>query len=255
MVESNRLHRVRTVEDRENAGTVVSDSISGSDARTLFPLQAALGYSIAQNLFLGKQNLLLEGVTDLAYLQAMSAILEAEGRSGLREGITLTPVGGLKKVSAFVSLFGANDLEMVVLHDFEGREDDHLKQAVVEKLLKPKHIIHYGLYRGSAATSSIATDVEDLFNPALYLMFFNRAYAAELRGRLVEVADLPPGDRIVDRLNRFLAAEKIVLKASGGFNHYLPARAFASDPPKKVDAAVLDRFAALFTAVNKLFLD
>jgi predicted ATP-dependent endonuclease of OLD family len=249
MVESNRLYRVRTVEDREESGTVVSDSVSGSDAKTLFPLQAALGYSLAQNLFLGKQNLLVEGVADLAYLQTVSAVLENAGRTSLHEGITLTPVGGLKKVSAFVSLFGANDLEIVVLHDFEGKDDPQLQKVIQEKLLKPKHILHYGLYRGG---SSVPTDVEDLFNPALYLTYFKKAYAGELKGQDVKVGDLPAGDRIVDRLNRFLATEKIVLKASGGFNHYLPARAFASDPPKKLDAAVMDRFEALFEAVNRL---
>lgn len=252
MVESNRLYRVRTVEDREDKGTVVSDKVTGSDAKTLFPLQAALGYSIAQNLFLGKQNLLVEGIADLAYLQTMSSLLESTGRIGLRESITLTPVGGLKRVSAFVSLFGANDLEMVVLHDFEGKEDAQLKQVLREKLLKPKHIINYAQFRGE---TPIATDVEDLFNPALYLTYFNKAYATELNGRVVKVADLPGGDRIVDRLNRFLATENITLKGAGGFNHYLPARKFASDPPKKIEASVMDRFEMMFKFVNNLLPD
>lgn len=249
MVESNRLYRVRTVEDCDDKGTLVSDTVSSSDARTLFPLQAALGYSIAQNLFLGKQNLLVEGIADLAYLQTMSAILESEGRTALRGDITITPVGGLKKISAFVSLFGANDLEMVVLHDFEGKEDSHLKQVIQEKLLAPKHILHYALYRGG---TPVPTDVEDLFNPALYLSYFNKAYSTELKGRIIKVGDLPAGDRIVERLNRFLDAEGISLKLSGGFNHYLPARAFASNPPKKLDFTVIDRFETLFEAVNKI---
>lgn len=252
MVESNRLYRVRTVEDRENEGTVVSDTVSKSDAKTLFPLQAALGYSIAQNLFVSKQNLLLEGVADLAYLQTMSAILEANGRTSLREGITLTPVGGLKKVSAFVSLFGANELEMVVLHDFEGREDVNLKQVIQEKLLTPKHIIHYALYRDD---TSLPTDVEDLFDPGLYLSYFNKAYSDKLNGRVVKVDDLPSGDRIVERLNRWLAAESIQLKVNGGFNHYLPARTFAAYPPESVGASLMDRFERLFKDVNKLLPD
>lgn len=249
MVEGNRLYRVRTVEDRESEGTVVSDSVSGSDAKTLFPLQAALGYSIAQNLFLGKQNLLVEGVADLAYLQTMSALLEDAGYESLRNGITITPVGGLKKVSAFVSLFGANDLEMVVLHDFDGQDDANLKQVIQEKLLRPKHIIHYALYREGKA---VPTDIEDLLGLELYLDYFNRAYAGELKGRAFGVGELPPGDRIVDRINRLIAAEGVMLKSSGGFNHYLPARVFAADPPARLDSAVMGRFEKLFQSVNAL---
>jgi predicted ATP-dependent endonuclease of OLD family len=105
MVEGKCLYRVRTVEDREDKGTVVSSDVSGSTPNTLFPLQAALGYSIAQNLFISKQNLLVEGIADLAYLQTFSAILEAQNRTSLSHKIIITPVGGLTNVSAFVSLF------------------------------------------------------------------------------------------------------------------------------------------------------
>lgn len=58
MVEANKLERVRVVEDRtsrENpdiGGKVETEALS-TDPDTLFPLQAALGYDLAQNLFVG----------------------------------------------------------------------------------------------------------------------------------------------------------------------------------------------------------
>src|SRR5207253_372115 len=58
MVHSDRLHQVRVVEDKVKVGTVISDNVSGSDPRTIFPLQAALGWTIAQNLFISERNLL-----------------------------------------------------------------------------------------------------------------------------------------------------------------------------------------------------
>lgn len=61
MVHSDRLHQTRTVQDLEKEGTKISSNISGSDRNTLFPLQAALGYTIAQNLFISLRNLLVEG--------------------------------------------------------------------------------------------------------------------------------------------------------------------------------------------------
>lgn len=83
---------------------------------SLFPLQAALGYSIAQNLFIAKKNVLIEGPADLLLLQHMSALLEQAGKPGLAEGI-FVPVGGLGKVATFIALLGANKLQLVVLLD------------------------------------------------------------------------------------------------------------------------------------------
>ncbi|HGM5020203.1 TPA: ATP-dependent endonuclease [Pseudomonas aeruginosa] len=82
MINSDRLHQVRVVEDKPNIGTVVSDNLSGSDPKTIFPLQAALGWNIAQNLFIAKQNLLVEGVSELALLQSMSRAVEDGGGEG-----------------------------------------------------------------------------------------------------------------------------------------------------------------------------
>ena len=42
MIHSDRLDEIRVVEDRDKMGTVISENLSGSDSRTLFPLQAAL---------------------------------------------------------------------------------------------------------------------------------------------------------------------------------------------------------------------
>ncbi|NJL77914.1 MAG: ATP-binding protein [Richelia sp. SM2_1_7] len=55
MIHSDRIHEVRTVEDLPKEGTKISDNVSGSDPKTIFPLQAALGYTIAQNLFISKK--------------------------------------------------------------------------------------------------------------------------------------------------------------------------------------------------------
>src|SRR5690606_26229703 len=50
MVPTQNVASIRTVNIEEKTGTTVSNDPKG-DARTLFPLQAALGYDIAQSLF------------------------------------------------------------------------------------------------------------------------------------------------------------------------------------------------------------
>jgi hypothetical protein len=52
-------------------GTKVREDILTRDPDTLFPLQGALGYEIAQSFFIGKHTLLVEGASDILYLQAL----------------------------------------------------------------------------------------------------------------------------------------------------------------------------------------
>jgi hypothetical protein len=254
MVHGDRLHQVRVVEDREKQGTVITANVTGSDPRTVFPLQAALGYTIAQNLFVSKRNLLVEGVADLVYLQHVSSQLDSAGRTGLRDDITIVPVGGLEKVSTFVSLLGANGLELAVVHDHAGAPDPHLTSLVREKVIRDSRVLNFGMFRhgaGPAPTPTPSTDVEDLFTVSTYLDLFNGAYAEELTGTVVVETALPPGERIVDRISRYLKSNGAKVRATDGFNHYRPATYLASHP-QPLDAATLDRFEALFEKVNAL---
>ena len=220
MIHSDRLHQVRLVEDRKDRGSVITDNITGSDAKTIFPLQAALGYTIAQNLFISKRNLLVEGPADLVYLRFFSDVLESQGRKGLRADITLVPAGGLDKVATFIALLGANELEIGVVHDTTGKPDQHLDSLIRQKLIRERQVLNYGMFRtpvvkgkGPAGTPPpvpVATDVEDLIKPVSYLTLFNAAFEKGLCGAAVNESDLPPGDRIVDRVNRYLTAKGIV---------------------------------------------
>lgn len=254
MVHTDRLRQVRVVEDRVKEGTVITESVTGSDPRTIFPLQAALGWTIAQNLFVSERNLLVEGPSDLLYIKAVSTLLEAAGRTRLREDITIVPTGGLDKVVTFVALLGANGLKLVVLHDYRGKPEQKLEALVRERLLHPKALLDASQFRDAAnlGKSGRPSDVEDLFQVATYIQYFNKAFAKQLAGRVVAEGDLPPGDRVIERLERYLASSGLSLRPSGGFNHYAVAVEFSAKPPAPLDAESLDRFEALFKTVNAL---
>lgn len=253
MVHSDRLHQVRMVEDKEKIGTVISDNLSGSDPRTIFPLQAALGWTIAQNLFISKCNLLVEGASDLIYLKTISALLEAQGREGLREDVTIVPVGGLDNVVTFIALLGANDLNIAVLHDFKGMPEQKLQYMVKEKVIRSKAVLNASQFRSleKLGTDGQASDTEDLFDPAFYLDCFNKAFSKSLDS-IISESELPKGDRIIGRIERYLKDKKIELRLSGGFNHYAVASYFASNPPASLDDDTLKRFEELFKTVNKV---
>lgn len=255
MIHSDRLNQVRMVEDKPKVGTIISDNLSGSDPRTIFPLQAALGWTIAQNLFISKHNLLVEGASDLIYLKAISSILESQDKTGLLEKITIVPVGGLDNVVTFLALLSANDLKIAVLHDYKGKPEQKLQEIVKEKIINAKTVLNASQFRNldELGKDGLASDTEDLFEPEFYVDYFNKTFAKELNGVVINEKELPKRDRIIDRIECYLKDNKIKLKPSGGFNHYAVASFFASNPPDSLDMNTLKRFEELFKRVNSLF--
>ncbi|OAT32960.1 hypothetical protein M975_1399 [Buttiauxella brennerae ATCC 51605] len=252
MVHSNRLHQVRVVEDKIKKGTTISDNLSGSDPRTIFPLQAALGWNLAQNLFVTKYNLLVEGISELSILQVMSKIVESKGHSGLISNATIVPVGGLSNVATFVSLLGANGLNITILHDYNGKPDQKLESLIQQKLLKKKSVFNFSQFRdlNMIGKDSIPTDVEDLLDPEFYLNIFCDVYKKELSGSKIEYKDLPAGDRIVQRIEKYLAVNSIKIRPSGGYNHYAVAAAFATHDHDNISENTIKIFTEVFREVN-----
>ena len=241
MVDAGKLHRVRTVVETDS-GSHISDSLQEKDPKTLFPLQAALGYDIAQNLYISKKNLLVEGVSDLIFLQALSGILEAEGRPSLHDDITIVPVGGLEKVSTFISLMRGSKLDVVWLLD---TIEDPANQAKLDRLTAQKIIRSQKIVTFDAFVSGNKADVEDLFELDEYLLLFNEAFHEHTD---ISESDLDATlERIVVRI-----ADKM---GRPRFNHYRPANLLAQKglAAKDIAAETLNRFQSVFEKVNQLF--
>lgn len=246
MVASDRLDKVRVVEDKGKEGTRVSSSLEASSDESVFPLQAALGYSIAQNLFIAKKNVLIEGPADLIILQHMSALLEGLGRTSLAEGV-LVPTGGLDKIVTFVALLGASKLKLAVLSDKASAPSQKLEELIRQKLIERRRVLDYSMFKSPVATEA---DLEDLLPISLYVQAFNEVYASELGSTPIVEADLPQHPRLVQRINLWLADKNIRISRDGGFNHYRVAQAVAPKLTSGIDAQVLTGFENLFTKLN-----
>jgi hypothetical protein len=95
MVQPGHLERVRMVEDRsKEEGATVSSEVLSRDPDTLFPLQGALGYDLAQHLFVAEHNLVVEGPADFTYILLVSDWLREKGRTALDPRWSIVPVGG-----------------------------------------------------------------------------------------------------------------------------------------------------------------
>lgn len=196
MIEPGHLERVRVVEDKgPKLGTTVSSDVMTVDSDTLFPLQAALGYDIAQNLFVGPDNLVVEGTSDYVYLTLISEHLKSLGRQGLDESWRVLPAGGVTNVPSFVALMGRS-LDVTVFVDSGANGLQRLNNLATAGLLEAKRLITVGDITGSKNA-----DIEDLFTPGDYLKLYNAAFGASLA-----VSKLQPGDRIVDRIGRTVGA-------------------------------------------------
>lgn len=242
MISSDSLNRVRTVLETNN-GSVVSDSIQEKDPNTLFPLQASLGYDIAQNLFVNKKNLLVEGVSDLIILTAISGVLESENRECLRSDITIVPTGGLEKVATFISLLRGSKLEIACLLD---SYTDAKGKAKMDKMIADK-IIHKNKIRffDEFLENHIKADLEDLFVKEDYLKLFNSAFS--------DITDIKESDlnssikQIIIQINKHIRKDR--------FNHYRPANELVKLGVNKdfFHSETLDNFEKVFKEINTLY--
>ncbi len=107
LVGPDELDLVRVVEmtDRD-IGTKVHTSVTASDPAALLPLQEALGYDLAQSLFVQQRNLVLEGLTDYWYFEATAELLRDAGIADLNDTIALLPANAAGKVVYFATAQG-----------------------------------------------------------------------------------------------------------------------------------------------------
>jgi predicted ATP-dependent endonuclease of OLD family len=247
MVDPTRLDRVRTVQDIDEVGTVVSEDVLRNDRDTIFPLQAALGYEIAQTLFVGPNCLLVEGSSDIVYLQVLSEAAALKGKTRLDPRWVLVPVGGADKIATFLSLLGANQLNIAVLMDVSTREQQRIENLQANELLGRSSLIQV-----SEFTDARDADIEDLFDPNFFIELVNKTYAGSLPKKLTAATLSKGNPRITQRLSAYFKEQNI---EGGIFSHLRPAMYLLrhqQDWLDKIDDATLVRAAALFERANRL---
>ena len=255
MVDPGRFDRVRIVQDlsieahsddlpEERQGTKVSTDVLEATSDSLFPLQGALGYEIHQSLFIGPNCLVVEGVSDLLYIQTLSAVLQRRGQRGLSADWAITPVGGASNVPTFVALIGAQTkLNVAVLIDFQKKDQQTIENLYKGKLLKKNQVLTFADFTGASEA-----DIEDMFDPEFYMKLVNGEFGVSLK--LSQLSSTHP--RLLQRLEKRF--EKHPLPKHTLFNHYRPAR-YLSENIGSLETELadetLDRFQRAFDALNQ----
>lgn len=232
MIEPDRLDRARIIEDQgPPTGATSSEGVFAIDKDSLFPLQAALGYDIAQNLFVGPNNLVVEGTSDFIFLTTMSTLCKSSNRNFLDERWRILPAGGASNIPTFVSLVGPK-LDITVLADSDTKGMQRINRMIEQKLLEGHRLIHANI-----ATKSNEADIEDLFSAGDYLKLYNSTF-----GNSLKVSDLPKGDRIVKRIEGHLGEK---------YDHGAVAEKLLRQHHEfTFSDSTLDRFEKLFNEIN-----
>ena len=247
MVDLESLDSVRLVEDLNDTGTVVSDDVLSNDSETVFPLQVALGYQMAQRLFLAPHVLMVNSPSDTIYLQVLGDVVASNRGARLDPRWVLIPVGAAENVPIFVSLLSEDHATVAVLMDVTPT-----KKERVEELTMDGKSHHTNPIRWVEVTRVRDADIEDLFEPDFYLKLVNRAYDGVLPSDLTRSSISDSNPRIAERVATYFEKHGI---DGGEFDRNRPAAYLLgkhSQLRDDIDEATIERASALFNRVNAL---
>lgn len=165
LVGPDELGLVRVVElTHRKKGTIVHTQVTADDPGALLPLQEALAYDLAQSLFAQQRNLILEGLTDLFYLEATADLLRSEYIADLDTNIALIPATSAAMVVYYATILHARKLKVAVLLDSDTAGDEAASQAVLLHSLGTKGIIRT---KEAYTGSGMRVEIEDLLRHTL----------------------------------------------------------------------------------------
>ena len=193
------------------------------------------------------------GPSDILYLQAASNALKAQNRESLDARWTVCPSGGIDKLFPFVSLFGGHSIKIAVLCDYASGGKNKVKRLRESNLLPSEQI-----FTAADFTGKDESDIEDFFEPELFVEIVNRAYKLNSEDehaikveQLKKESEFPRQVKQVENL--FMTKPSEVPE----FDHFTPSAwlirngAILEDGSERV-TKTLGRFENAFKAVNAL---
>lgn len=241
MIDADHLEDVKIVteDERDFGSTKVSDDLWPDDKDALFPLQAGLGYTMAQTLFFSKRQLVVEGITDYFYLKAVGNFLKSQSRTNLADPVAITPVGGAKNIARMASLLHANDVRLVTLLD----GDD----AGVAARNKLQQTLFDVVVMDEFAMKSKA-EIEDMFEEEFYLD------AAKVVYPDVDFGFVSKGDKTLSITQRIMAEFE---RNRRKYNKYLVCQVIVGwindeNSSHALSEEVCAKFEKLFAKINSM---
>ena len=261
MLDVENIFSLRSVEDRVEReivdgelveriyGTKVGQKVLSRDRDTILPLQGIIGYDIARTLFIGPYVVVVEGPSEVPYMEWFTRALLAKKREGLDIRWAVAPAEGATKVSSFVTLFKGRGLKIAALFDYHDGQKKLIDNLEKSRLLDDGHLL-----RTSDFVNQDDSDIEDLIGWELFVSLVNGAL------QIPEPHKLPlerPADSDIRVVMEVEKRARLLPPGIREFNHFVASEYLCSlsmDEASKspgLDYA-LDRFEELFKRLNGL---
>ena len=177
IIDTTNIDRCRVVYMDENGFTVASSDLrQGVDSineKSIYAIHAAMGLSVSDILLQGCQCIIVEGVSDQYYLNAIKTFLIKEKLIAPKHEMVFVPSGGIKGIPGVVSILCSKyeDLPYVLV------DSDESGRNAVKKL-------NSGLYKGQnnkiieikSITKIENSELEDIIPYKLLLNGINRLF-------------------------------------------------------------------------------
>ena len=243
IVDTDNMDRCKVVYVNEDGLTEVSSDLRKNiknNLSSVYAVHAALGLGVSDVLLQGCQMVVVEGVSDQYYLNAIKNYLISAKEIRPNKDIVFIPSGGVKNIASISSLIGGknSDIPYIIIDSDKSGED-----------LKNK--ISSGLYKNSKdkileikdITGMVYSEVEDLFPYSLFEKPLLKLFKVADEDFDEEYDSSKP---IVDQIEEFARNNEIVL-ASGWKVELAKAVKIQMQKNKPcVDKETLDNWKELF---------
>ena len=247
LIDGEHLHRIRPVKEDDTGHSRITAETWPEDRETIFPLQAAAGYAMIGGLFQHRKNVLVEGITDFYYLQALSQQCAKSGRPSLPDDIYIVFCGGTKNVGWIASLFLSEKVRPSVLLD--GDEAGRARRNALMKELYADHNSGILMLDDVLKRPGQEVEIEDILGEALIM--------PGLKAVLGKALQFDQGDRSAGSLPSQIkaAAKRQALDLPKGWKASVALHLVASwaEEGTTLEDKVLDNAALLFSALNERF--
>ena len=249
LLDLNRPYSIHTVTMDKNSDkreSHISKEHWATDRDALFPLQSAIGYHLAQSMFIGTRNMIVEGLTDFWILSGASALFESSGKSGLNKNFVFSPAGGGTKTIILAKTYVSQELGIGVLLDSDNEGKITKEKLVRDKILKSNKILILG---DILEKPGITMSLEDIFPEDYYLKFVKLAYDDVLRDKEITLEGNNP--MLVKRIESYFAKNNL-----GRFDKTKPTlkitREFGKIELDKLPSELVNNLEKIFISVNEI---
>ena len=178
MINKNYPERIRGVLKSEvpEGTTVDNKPYRPAKGGCYEPIRTSIGITLGNSLFIGGNNLIVEGIADQIILTAFSRYLARQDKQPFinLQDICITPAGGADNVPYFAYLCRIEDMKTVVLLDNDREGENAFSRITREQVFPPERVVRVR----DAVTKSKETivELEDLINAGFYHIAFLDAY-------------------------------------------------------------------------------